>query len=129
VVYSEHPAYKINGMNTMYLDLNASIQRIGDKELVDEMLALLHQSLETDWQIFEGLMTARRFAEAEKVLHQLKGVIPLFSDENTASVLNHLDALLKDTSDAIGIQDEFVILQLRMQGFQTELDDWMLKDI
>ncbi len=113
----------------MYLDLNASIQRIGDKELVDEMLALLHQSLETDWQIFEGLMTARRFAEAEKVLHQLKGVIPLFSDENTASVLNHLDALLKDTSDAIGIQDEFVILQLRMQGFQTELDDWMLKDI
>lgn len=120
---------KSNEMNTKYLDINAARQLIGDEELVDEMLVMLHQSLGQDWQRFEALMAECQFIKAEKVLHQLRGVMPLFSDEGTADVLHHLDILLKDTSDEMKIQDKLIALQFRMQGFQMELNEWILKKI
>lgn len=114
-------------MNAMYLNLPIAIQRIGDAELVDEMLVMLHQSLPEDWQSFIDFMRQEKLIEAEKIIHQLKGTIPFFSDGTTADLLQHMDVLLKNATNKDQIHEKFTALQSRMHGFQVELDDWFCR--
>jgi HPt (histidine-containing phosphotransfer) domain-containing protein len=111
-------------MNTVYLNLPVATQRIGDADLVNEMLVMLQASLPKDWQDFLSLMTEHKFIEAEKILHQMKGTIPFFTDEITSQLLHTLDALLKNATDTAQIQEQQRLLQTRMNGFQAELDAW-----
>jgi HPt (histidine-containing phosphotransfer) domain-containing protein len=114
-------------MNTIYLNLPVAIQRIGDAELVEEMLVMLHKSLPQDWQACETLLAENELLEAEKVIHQIKGTIPFFSDEMTADLLQQMDVLLKTATDIEQVREKFTILQTRMNGFQIELNDWFSK--
>lgn len=107
-----------------YLNLEEAVKRIGDADLVNEMLHMLNESMEQDWFGFEHHMSTHNYAEAGKILHTLKGTIPFFTDEETANVLNQMESLLKKTKNETDFTLQFRDLRVHVNGFMTDLKTW-----
>jgi HPt (histidine-containing phosphotransfer) domain-containing protein len=108
-----------------YLKLEEALARIGDKELMHEMLLLLHLSIEKDWRDFEDHMAAHRYSEAGKLLHILKGSVPFFTGSEITETMQHVEKYLKkhnrDSADAVFVPE----LRTHVVGFIADLNRWV----
>lgn len=110
-----------------YLCLEDAIERVGDEELVHEMLTMLNSSIENDWAEFEKYLNANQYAQAANILHGMKGTVPIFSDKKTEEVMQKADALLRGVDNELALKKTMEELSVHIQGFIADLKQWVIK--
>ncbi len=113
--------------NSKYLCIEDAIERVGDKELVHEMLTMLDSSIENDWLEFENYLNTNQYAQAANILHGMKGTIPIFSDNKTEEIMQKADALLRVVDNELVLKKTMEELSVHVQGFIADLKQWVIK--
>lgn len=114
-------------LKNKYLCLEDAIERVGDEELVHEMLTMLDSSIENDWAEFEKYLNTNQYAQAANTLHGMKGTIPIFADKKTEEVMHKADALLRGVGNEFALKNTMEELRVHVQGFITDLKQWVIK--
>ena len=106
------------------LDMPQAYRRLADQELTDEMALMLNQSLADDWLSIETHLQAGDFASAAKQVHQLKGIVPLFTDDATGQdLLRGLESLQAAAQNA-QLRPDLSVLSEKMRQLVQELAVW-----
>jgi hypothetical protein len=88
---SESPATPV------FLDTALALSQIGDVESMNSLLVLLRESLERDIPLVSELLQGGDVAGANRVLHGLKGFIPIFCQPPLCDHVIRVEALSKDS--------------------------------
>lgn len=106
------------------LDMPQAYRRLADQELADEMALMLNQSLADDWLAIESHLRTGDFSGAAKRVHQLKGIVPLFTDDATGRsllrALEELQAAAQDPQRRPDLSD----LSEKMRQLVSDLAVW-----
>ena len=87
----------------VYLDTALALSQIGDAETMNSMLLMLQESLARDLPLVSALLQSGDVAAASRVLHSLKGFLPIFCQEPLCAQVVSVEALSKDSlSAAVG---------------------------
>jgi hypothetical protein len=100
----------------VYLDTDWALSQIGDVDSMNSMLLMLQESLARDIPLIAELLQAGDVAAANRLLHALKGFIPIFCQAPLCEKVVQVELLSKDSqSRAVGtayqaLQPELEIL-------------------
>jgi signal transduction histidine kinase/CheY-like chemotaxis protein len=122
---SNPPISSSQETNMKYLDINGARDRLGDDELLQQMLVMLSESLPDETAQFNALMAENNLQAAARVLHKIKGVIPLFCDEQTVRILQQLEVMLQQNEDTPEMRENLTALLERLNQFKAELMQWL----
>ena len=122
---SDSPTMTSQETNMKYLDIKGAQDRLGDDELLQQMLEMLAESLPEETTQFNALMAENKLQEAARVLHKIKGVIPLFCDEATVRILQQLEVMLQQNEDTPEMREKLAALLERLDQFKSELTQWL----
>jgi hypothetical protein len=87
----------------VYLDTAWALSQIGDSATMDSMLLMLQEALARDILLVDQLLQSGDVSAANRVLHALKGFIPIFCQAPLCAQVVQVEALSKDSlSKAIG---------------------------
>ena len=113
------------GAGFEYLDVDRALEQIGDVAALHEMLDMLQSSLDRDLPHINALLAHGDAKGANRVLHALKGFIPIFCVE---ALCEHVTAveLISKTGTAQEIAAAFATLEPKLRQLQTEIDTHMV---
>ena len=80
----------------VYLDTGLALSQIGDVEAMASMLVLLQESLARDIPLIAQLLHDADLVAANRVLHALKGFIPIFCIQPLCEHVVRVEGLSKD---------------------------------
>lgn len=112
-------------VKTNYLRIAEAVQRVGDEQLVQEMLIMLNVSIEKDWSDFENNLNTNQYTLAANILHGMKGTIPIFSDKKTEEFMQKTETLLRSAASELELKKTVDELRFQMLGFMSELKFWV----
>ena len=78
-----------------YLDTDLAFSQIGDAQVMDSMVAMLQESLQRDIALVAELLASDELAGANRVLHALKGFVPIFCRETLCAQVVAVELLSK----------------------------------
>jgi HPt (histidine-containing phosphotransfer) domain-containing protein len=108
----------------VYLDTDWALSQIGDTESMDNMLLMLQESLARDIPLVATLLQGGDVAAANRVLHALKGFIPIFCQAPLCEQVVQVEALSKDSlSQAVG--PAYVALRPELETLLTEVQTYL----
>jgi HPt (histidine-containing phosphotransfer) domain-containing protein len=81
----------------IYLDTDLALSQIGDVEAMNGMLVMLRDTLEQDIPIIDGFLRAGDVANANGLLHSLKGFVPIFSGPELCAHVVLVEGMSKDS--------------------------------
>ena len=81
----------------VYLDTQLALAQIGDLEAMNGMLAMLQETLAHDHPLIDAYMRGGDIANANRMLHALKGFIPVFCQWELSAHVVRVEALSKDS--------------------------------
>lgn len=82
--------------NLSILDIELAMSQIGDEDALNDMLRMLHESLARDVPLVSTLLDNGDVAGANRLLHALKGFVPIFCAEHFCSQVAGVELLSKD---------------------------------
>ena len=80
-----------------YLDTEMALSQIGDLEAMNAMLAMLQDSLTHDLPLIDTYLRAGEVANANSLLHSLKGFVPIFARPDLCAHVVRVEGLSKDS--------------------------------
>jgi len=80
----------------VYLDTHLALSQIGDEEAMHSMLLMLQESLARDIPLIAQLFRDGDLVAANRVLHALKGFVPIFCNEHLCEHVVRVEGLSKD---------------------------------
>jgi hypothetical protein len=87
----------------VYLDVDWALSQIGDVESMNTMLAMLQESLARDVPRVSELLQSGDVAAANRLLHALKGFIPIFCQEPLCARVVNVEGMSKNSqSQTVG---------------------------
>ena len=113
------------GAGFEYLDVDRALEQVGEVEALHEMLDMLQSSLDRDLPQINALLAQGDAKGANRLLHALKGFIPIFCVD---ALCDHVTAveLISKTGTAAEIAVAYVPLEPKLRQLQTEIDDHMV---
>jgi HPt (histidine-containing phosphotransfer) domain-containing protein len=81
------------------LDIDLALSQIGDVDAMNDMLVMLKESLTRDVPQVTSLLLEGDIAGANRLLHALKGFIPIFCAEGLCEEVVHVEGLSKDLTN------------------------------
>lgn len=78
------------------LDTDLALSQIGDVDAMHEMLAMLHESLQRDIPDIATMLHKGDGVGANRLLHALKGFIPIFCQAALCEEVMRVEAISKD---------------------------------
>lgn len=81
----------------IYLDTDLALSQIGDVEAMNGMLLMLQDALERDLPLIEDFLRAGEVANANRLLHSLKGFVPIFSGPELCAQVVLVEGMSKDS--------------------------------
>lgn len=108
-----------------FLDVDRALEQIGDVAALHEMLDMLQASLDRDLQQIRQLLVQGDVKGANRLLHALKGFIPIFC---TDPLCEHVAAveLISKTGSATEVAQAYAPLEPKLQQLQAEIDAHMV---
>jgi hypothetical protein len=107
-----------------YLDIELALSQIGDVEGMHGMLLMLQEALLRDVPLVASLLQAGDVAAANRVLHALKGFIPIFCQDKLCAHVVRVELLSKDSqSQAVG--PAYAVLQPELEQLLREVQDYL----
>lgn len=87
----------------VYLDVDLAMSQIGDVQAMQGMLTMLEESLGRDIPSIAALLANGDVVGANRLLHPLKGFIPIFCGPVLSELVAQVEMLSKDASStAVG---------------------------
>lgn len=80
----------------VYLDVDLALSQIGDVQAMQGMLAMLEESLTRDIPAIAELVGSGDIVGANRLLHPLKGFIPIFCGPVLSDLVARVEMLSKD---------------------------------
>lgn len=106
----------------MYLNTEHAVEQFGDVEALVPMLTMLEESLSRDIGQIATLLAAGDVAAASRLLHPMKGFLPLFCDEPLCTELGDVEMLSKNGS-AAEVAPAYAALQPKLEQLLAEVSD------
>ncbi len=97
----------------IYLDTDLALSQIGDFDAMNSMLLMLQESLTNDLPKIASLLQQGDVPAANRLLHALKGFIPIFCQESLCSHVVQVESMSK-----LGANPDLLSAYV---GLQTEL--------
>jgi HPt (histidine-containing phosphotransfer) domain-containing protein len=104
----------------IYLDTELALSQIGDVEAMNGMLVMLQDTLAHDLPLIEDFLRAGDIANANRLLHALKGFIPIFSRPELCAHVVRVEAMSKDTSNA-ATASAYLVLKPQLEQLLSEV--------
>jgi hypothetical protein len=82
------------------LDLDLAFSQIGDVDAMNDMLAMLKESLSRDVPLVSTLLQGGDGVGANRLLHALKGFVPIFCPAPFCEEVARVELLSKDPTSA-----------------------------
>jgi hypothetical protein len=89
---------------TSYLDTGLALSQIGDVDAMNGMLVMLQDTLVHDLPLIDSYLDAGDVAGANRLLHALKGFIPIFCRPDLCAHVVRVEALSKDSQSTSAAQ-------------------------
>jgi hypothetical protein len=102
------------------LDVPLALSQIGDEEAMNEMLLMLHESLARDVPQISDLLEEGDMVGANRLLHAIKGFIPIFCPESFCAVVVEVEGLSKDTSSS-ALAPAYAALRPQLERLQADV--------
>ncbi len=104
----------------LFLDVSLALEQIGDLQAMQGMLSMLEESLARDVPRIEQLLEEGDVKAANRVLHGLKGFIPIFCVESLCKHVARVEELSK-TADALSVSQVYADLMPELETLQSEV--------
>jgi HPt (histidine-containing phosphotransfer) domain-containing protein len=105
----------------VYLDPARALEQIGDATALHEMLDMLQSTLDRDVDQIERDLAAQDVKAANRLLHAIKGFIPIFCVDALCEHVAQVEMLSKTGSaDAVGAA--YALLRPKLLQLQSEID-------
>lgn len=108
------------------LSLERAMEYVGDMDGVMTLLTTLQSSLRADLPQIQSLFDAGDLPGANRLLHQLKGFVPVFCVDTLVADVGRVEALSKGT-DLQGARSAYARLAPRLQQFLAEVQALLAK--
>lgn len=82
----------------VYLDVDLALSQIGDVQAMQGMLGMLEESLARDIPAIAELLQSGDVVGANRLLHPLKGFIPIFCGPVLSELVAQVEVLSKDAA-------------------------------
>ena len=82
----------------MYLDQARAVSQLGDADALPPMLTMLEESLERDIPLMDACIKGGDMIGANRLLHPIKGFLPIFCGDVLCGELSHAESLSKGSS-------------------------------
>lgn len=107
-----------------FLDIDLAFSQIGDAEVMTGMLQMLQDALPRDLPQIADLLQAGDVAGANRLLHSLKGFIPIFCVADLCNEVAQVEGLSKD-SRSVAAAPAYAELQPKLQTLLAEVSDYL----
>jgi len=87
-------------MDPVHLDTELALEQIGDAQAVHGMLTMLEETLQRDVPQIADLLEAGDVVGANRLLHPLKGFLPIFCRPPLCEHVAQVEMLSKDSHSA-----------------------------
>lgn len=108
-----------------FLDVDRALEQIGDVAALHEMLDMLQASLDRDLPQIRQLLSQGDVKGANRLLHAIKGFIPIFCTEPLCAHVASVEQISKAGS-AADISAAYALLEPKLQKLQAEIDAHMV---
>lgn len=105
----------------LFLDVERALAQIGEVSALYEMLGMLQDFLGRDVPQIAQLLVDQDMGAANRLLHSLKGFIPIFCVD---ALCDHV-ALLSKTQGSDEVGQAYALLAPKLQQLQTEIDQYL----
>lgn len=115
-----------SGLEPSFLDIQLAMEQIGDTHALHGMLAMLEESLARDIPKISQLIEEGDLLTANRVLHSIKGFVPIFCVEALCQHVASVELLSKngewaDVAKAYAaLRPELVLLQAEVASYLNE---------
>lgn len=107
-----------------FLDVERALAQIGEVSALHEMLGMLQASLDRDVPLIAQLLAEQDVSTANRLLHSLKGFIPIFCVDTLCDHVAQVEMMSKTQGSAeVGLA--YALLEPRLQQLQAELDQYL----
>ncbi len=103
-----------------YLDIQLALSQIGDLEAMNGMLVMLQDTLSHDLPLIDSYMRSGDIANANRLLHALKGFIPVFCRQALAQHVVRVEALSKDSQSSTAAP-AYLLLKPQLEQLLAEV--------
>ena len=109
------------GQPRRFLVVERALDQIGDLPALNDMLDMLQVSLTRDIPQIEQLLAQNNVLLANRMLHALKGFIPVFCTDELCDQVSAIELLSKNAS-AQEVGAAFALLSPKLEQLQSEID-------
>ena len=107
-----------------FLDVERALAQIGEVSALQEMLGMLQDSLGRDVPLIAQLLAEQDVSAANRLLHSLKGFIPIFCVDALCDHVAQVEMMSKTQGSAeVGLA--YALLEPKLQQLQTEIDQYL----
>lgn len=108
----------------MYLDQDHAVSQLGGPDALAPMLAMLEESLARDLPLIDACLRSDDMAGANRLLHPIKGFLPIFCGEAICHELGHVESLSKGGSGA-ELAQAYAALRPKLEALLTEVSEFL----
>lgn len=109
----------------IYLDTELALSQIGDADTMNSMLVMLQESLARDVPHIAALLEAGDLTTANRLLHSLKGFIPIFCPEALCAHVVQVEGQSKQ-GIASELMPAYALLRPELEVLLAEVSAYLL---
>jgi HPt (histidine-containing phosphotransfer) domain-containing protein len=109
------------------LDVARGVGMMGSEPALRKILVAVVGSLETDLPAIQGALQARDVVTANRLLHAIKGYMPIFGTDAMVELVAAVEKLSK-TESAETLRPHCLRLEPELQGLLTEIQSFLNPD-
>lgn len=113
-----------DGQAPRFLDVERALAQIGEVSALHEMLDMLQASLDRDVPLIAQLLAEQDVGAANRLLHSLKGFIPIFCVDALCDHVSQVEMMSK-TQGSAEVGQAYALLAPKLQQLQTEIDHYL----
>jgi HPt (histidine-containing phosphotransfer) domain-containing protein len=114
----------LKGSPPIYLDTQHAISQIGDASTMHEMLVMLEETLSKDISLIANTLAEGNVANANSLLHPLKGFLPIFCTAQLCDNLTKVESMSKTGSES-EVREAYAELRPKLDRFLAEVIDYL----
>ncbi|RFO98655.1 Hpt domain-containing protein [Rhodoferax lacus] len=88
-------ASQLSQTGPVILDIDLALSQIGDVDAMNDMIVMLEEALARDVPQVTTMLQSGDFAGANRLLHALKGFVPIFCHESFCDKVVYVEGLSK----------------------------------
>ncbi len=108
----------------IYLDIETAIGQIGDLPSVLGILSMVEETLRRDIPRIADLLAGENVSDAGRLLHSLKGFVPIFCRADICAHVSKVEALSK-TGKVTEVSPAFDVLKPELEQLLAEVTSYL----